>query len=305
MDYKKLIRSRQMRCRILQMLSFIPDAWMLRLQYYIKFHRKLNLENPTRFSEKLQWYKLYYRDKRMKQCVDKLAVRDYVREQGLEDILIPLVAHYDHAEDINWSSLPEQFVLKDTLGGGGNSVIICRAKSKANLEEYRKRAAEWLRAYHPHAKNPGREWVYDAGQNRLMVEEMLPSNPETGGLLDYKFFCFSGRCEYLYVIADRIPGAGGGFGIFTRDFEQLPVERADERPLTRQVERPDNYEEMRTIAEKLAKPFPEARIDLYDVDGKIYFGEITFFDGSGYMKFQPDTFDAQLGGVFVLPERNH
>ena len=303
MDYKRILRKRSLRIKLLHLLDFMPDEWMLRLQYRIKTGRKLNLANPQRFTEKLQWYKLYYRDALMAKCVDKLSVRDYVADQGFADILVSLLGAYDNAEDIDWDILPQQFVLKDTLGGGGNSVIICNDKSQADLADYRRRAAVWLDSYG--GRHPGREWVYEGSRNRLLVENILPSNPQEGGLIDYKFFCFNGHCSYMYVIADRIPGVSGGLGIFSADFNQLPVCRADERPLERQVERPANYADLLQVAEKLAAPFPEVRVDLYDIDGHIYFGEMTFFDGSGYMPFNPDSFDIELGTAFVLPERNY
>ena len=128
MTYKDIIKSRKMRLAILKCFSFIPDKSMIKLQYRIKLHRKLDLVNPRRFTEKLQWYKIYYRDLLMQQCVDKYEVRKYVEECGLSEILIPIVGVYDDVRDIKIEELPDQFVAKDTLGGGGNSVIICNNK---------------------------------------------------------------------------------------------------------------------------------------------------------------------------------
>ena len=153
-------------------------------------------------------------------------------------------------------------------------------------------------------KHPGREWVYDGRRGRIVVEKYIPSEPDTGGLIDYKFFCFNGKCAYAYVIADRKVGQKAGFGITTPDYKFLPYVRADEKPLERIVPKPAEWEQMLTTAEAIARPFPHARIDLYDVDGKIIFGEVTFFDGSGYMTFEPDEFDYMLGEPFQLPERN-
>ena len=115
-----------------------------------------------------------------------------------------------------------------------------------------------------------------------------------------KFFCNYGETKFLYVVADRVLGKAAGLGIFTPDFKQMPVTRADESPLMRKIPMPENYEELKATAERLAKPFPEARIDLYDVEGKIYFGEITFYDGSGYMTFTPDEYDTILGDMFTF-----
>lgn len=300
MNYKNIIKSRAVRVQIMRALSFAPDRWMLKLQYRIKTGHKLDLKHPKRFTEKLQWYKLNYRDPLMALCVDKYAVREYVKSVGLEQILNPIYGVFESPEQVKWEELPQQFVAKDTLGGGGNDVLICKDKSRLDKDAFYQILARWIQPVK--GKHPGREWVYDNAKHRILIEKYIPSDPATGGLIDYKFFCFQGKAEYLYVIADRKVGEKAGFGIFTPDFKQLPYERADERPLERIIEQPDNYREMLSVAEKLAKPFPHARIDLYDQDGRILFGEITFFDGSGYMTFKPDGFDLIMGEKFIIGE---
>ena len=140
-------------------------------------------------------------------------------------------------------------------------------------------------------------------KNRIVAERYIPSDPEKGGLIDYKFFYFNGKLAYVYGIADRKLGQRSGLVYFRPTFELLPYTRLDEKPLERTLEKPANYEQLKAVAEKLAAPFPHARIDLYDQDGKILFGEITFFDGSGYMKFDPDEFDFMMGSKFELPEK--
>ena len=302
MDYKKIIKSRAVRIRIMQAMSFVPDKWMLSLQYKIKTGRKLNLKNPQRYTEKLQWYKMYYRDPVMKQCVDKYEVRKYVEQCGLGSILNECYGVYETPDKIDFDRLPDQFVLKDTLGGGGNGVIICRDKSTLDIPQTVKTMRNWGKPVS--GKHPGREWVYDQGKNRIVIEKYIPSDPDKGGLIDYKFFCFNGKIAYVYGIADRKVGQKAGLGIFTPEFELLPYTRLDEKPLERTLEKPDNYEQLKQVAEKLAAPFPHARIDLYDQNGKILFGEITFFDGSGYMKFEPDEFDFMMGEKFILPSGN-
>lgn len=302
MDYKKIIKSRAVRIRIVQAMSFVPDKWMLSLQYKIKTGRKLNLKNPQRYTEKLQWYKMYYRDPVMKQCVDKYEVRKYVEQCGLGSILNECYGVYETPDKIDFDRLPDQFVLKDTLGGGGNGVIICRDKSTLDIPQTVKTMRNWGKPVS--GKHPGREWVYDQGKNRIVIEKYIPSDPDKGGLIDYKFFCFNGKIAYVYGIADRKVGQKAGLGIFTPEFELLPYTRLDEKPLERTLEKPDNYEQLKQVAEKLAAPFPHARIDLYDQNGKILFGEITFFDGSGYMKFEPDEFDFMMGEKFILPSGN-
>lgn len=303
MNYKAIIKSKKMRLQILKLLSFIPDKQMLQLQYYIKLHRRLNLKNPQRFTEKLQWYKLYYRTPLMRQCADKWEVRKYVKDCGLSDILVPAIGVYDNVESIDFENLPKKFVMKDTLGGGGNEVIICKDKSKFKREEAVSKMKEWL-ASGTSYKTGGREWGYGGRKHRIIVENFIDSNAEEGGLIDYKFFCFNGKVEYVLVIADRRIGEKAGIGFFTPDYKRLQVVCRDEEPLKRSIKKPNNFEEMIRIAEILSKPFPEARVDLYNEKEKILFSEITFYASSGYMKFEPNEFDYVMGEKFVLPKKN-
>jgi hypothetical protein len=277
---------------------------MIKMQYFIKTGRRLNLKNPQRYTEKLQWYKLYYRDPLMQQCADKYDVREYVRSKGLGYILNECYGVYERVEDIDFDSLPDQFVLKDTLGGGGNSIIICKDKATFDFENAKKQMQKWL-SIDSNKKNEGREWVYQGRKHRIIIEKYIESNPSEGGLVDYKFFCFNGEPKYLYVIADRILGQIAGIGIFNVNFELLSVIRTDERPLERNIEKPKNFDEMIDIVKIISKDFPHVRVDLYNQDGNIIFGENTFFDGSGYHKYEPDEFDYELGSYFKLPFKNN
>lgn len=297
-DYKKIIKSRRIRLAILNCLAFIPDKWMVLLQYRIKLGFFPNLKKPQRFTEKLQCYKLFYRDPIMKQCVDKYDVRQYIESLGLSSILNECYGLYEEAEEVNFEKLPNQFVLKDTLGGGGNSVIICKDKSKSDLDKYRSIMHRWVKSFT--GKNFGREWVYEGRKHRIIAEKFIDSSPENGGLIDYKFFCFNGKFKYMYVIADRLVGEKAGIGIYDEKFNRLNVARCDENPLNRIIDKPKNFDELVKTAELIAARFPEARVDLYNQEGKILFGEITFFDGSGYMKFSPDSFDLEFGKLFSI-----
>ena len=300
LNYKKILKSRALRLQILNFFSFIPDKLMIMIQYRIKTGNKLNLEHPKRYTEKLQWYKLFYRDTLMSICVDKYEVRQYVASCGFNDNLIPLIGIYDNVDEVDFSKLPVKFVAKDTLGGGGNAVIICTDKSRIDEKKFKQELDSWGNIKSKHC---GREWVYDGRAHRIIIEEYIDSMLEKGGLIDYKFFCFNGRVEYLYVIADRKLGDHAGLGIFDRNFSLLPYKRVDEAPLSREINRPKNFQEMIYMAEKLAAPFPHVRVDLSDIkdNTEIRFGELTYFDGSGYMKFEPDEFDFMMGEKFVLP----
>ncbi|PWJ36992.1 teichuronopeptide biosynthesis TupA-like protein [Fibrobacter succinogenes subsp. elongatus] len=300
-DYKKIIKSRRLRLAILNFLSFIPDEWMIKIQYRIKTGRKLNLQNPQRFTEKMQWYKLFYRDPLMKTCVDKYDVRGYIKSLGLEAILNECYGVFDNAEDVDFNQFPQKFVLKDTLGGGGTSVIICNNKTEANLKNYRVQMRRWIHS--STGKNFGREWVYENRKHRIIAEKFIDSIPEKGGLIDYKFMCFQGKVNFVIVLADRIMGVSAGCGLFDVDFNRLPCNELDETPLTRDVPKPSNYNEMIKIAEKISSRFPLVRVDLYNQNGAILFGEMTFFDSSGYQLYNPDSFDFELGKKFNLPDK--
>lgn len=305
LDYKRVFKTKESRAFVLHMLDWVPDEAMVRLQYRLKTGRRLDLEHPSRFTEKLCWYKLFYRDRLMSQCADKYEARDYVRSCGLERLLPECYGVFRSPDDIDFDALPGRFVLKDTLGGGNNEVVVCRDKEGLDIDSAMAAMTAWTRPGR-HRKHAGREWVYDRDEgSRIIVEELLEPEPPVAELIDYKFFFMNGKSSYLYVLCDRMPGEGGQLGVFeTSSFKQVPVWRADERRLSRVVPKPPNYSEMVAAAERLAAPFPEARVDLYDLGPEkgIRFGELTFFDGSGYFKYEPDEFDLVMGHLFRLPE---
>lgn len=299
MDYKRIIKSRNMRIAILRLLRFIPDRTMLKLQYRIKTGHKLNLTNPKRFTEKLQYYKLHYRNPQLIQCVDKYDVREYVESQGLKNILIPCYGVYESVDDICWENFPGSFVVKDTLGGGGASVILVKDKDQENIGKIRERCREWM-AIDAHAKDAGREWPYYNGKrHRVIVEELLEADETEGGLVDYKFFCFHGEVEFFYVMGDRKVGSSVSVTIFDRNKKELPVKRVGD-VLYENAKIPDNIDRMIDIAKRLSSDFPHVRVDLYNVKGQIFFGELTFYNASGYMQYDPDDFDITIGECFDI-----
>ena len=298
MDYKKIIKSRKLRIKILNMLNFIPDKLMLKIQYRIKMGRKLDLKNPQRYTEKLQLYKLNYKNPVMKKCVDKYEVRKYVEELGCSKILNELYGVYNSPDEIDFDSLPNSFVIKDTLGGGGNSVILVRDKSKLDIEKAKEQMNSWM--VNVLKKNPGREWVYDNQKHRIIIEKLLIAENKDD-LPDYKFFCFNGEPYCLYMMENyTLHHDDGVLGFLDTDFKLLPYYRKDFKPMKNVPQKPENFEEMLKIARILSKDFPHVRVDLYNIDGKIVFGELTFFNASGYMKFEPDEFDFILGEKFNL-----
>lgn len=300
MDYKKLIKNRDTRTTIRRLFDFVPDDIMLRIQYRIKTGCGLNLKAPKRYTEKIQWYKLYYRDPLMAQCVDKFEVRHYVESCGMESILNECYGVYSSVEEIDFNALPNQFVLKDTLGSGGNSVILVENKRKTNIDQIKKQLSKWI-SQPTNKKNSGREWVYEGRGHRIIAEKYIKSDSREGGLVDYKFFCFNGEIYCLYVMSDRATGLK--MGVYDSDFRPMNVFIRYDQRMQENIQIPKKYSEMCEIAKKLSSKFPHVRIDLYNQNGKIWFGETTFFSGSGYTMFDPDEFDFMMGEAFKLPPR--
>ena len=296
-DYRKLIRTRNARMVLLSLFSFIPDEAMIRFQYRYKTGRRLNLSHPQRFSEKLQWYKLHYRVPLMRICADKANVKKYVEEQGLSEIVIPTYGVFENASQIDFDSLPAQFVAKDTLGFGSSEIILCRDKAGIDRTAFFRETNQWIHRS-PSYRTGGREWPY-GGKHRIIIEQLLES-PSPYGLIEYKFLCFHGEIGCMYTVDSHVLHGSENIGYYTPEFEPLNVHRKGVGQGSA-LEKPENFERMKEIAEALSKPFPHARIDLYNINGKIYFGEITFFTFSGYMCYEPDSFDFELGEKFILP----
>ncbi|SDW42863.1 TupA-like ATPgrasp [Marinococcus luteus] len=297
MNYKKIFKNQKFRLKILKMLDFLPDKQMIKLQYRIKTGRKLNLNNPERYTEKLQQYKLNYRDPLMTMCSDKYEVRKYVESKGLKEILNPLYGVYEKAEDINFDTLPKSFVIKHTNGSGAN--ILVEDKDQLNISEVREKLNAWLNSKPP---KYGREWCYYNVSSRIIIEKLLERD-ENNDIPDYKFFCFNGEVKYLYTMINYVDDhSQGECSFFTPDFEKLPYKRSEYKEITSSIEKPTNFDEMIKIAEILSEDFPHVRVDLYNIQGKIVFGELTFYNASGYTVFEPDEFDFIMGREFELPK---
>lgn len=297
MNYKNIVRNQKTRFVILKLLSFLPDAIMLKWQYRIKMGRKLNLQNPCRYTEKLQWYKSYYRNPLMGQCVDKYEVRKYLESKGVASILNVLYGVYDSADDINFDVLPDRFVVKTTDGGGGENIIICRDKSLINTSEIRQELSQWMNKKNI---NAGREWAYTCiTKSRIIIEEYLENedNPEAG-IADFKIFCFDGKPYCIVYDIDRYIEHKRNF--YDLNWNCLSVS-SDCLSFEDSTVKPEGLERMLKVAEVLSEGFPFVRVDLYYLRGRVYFGELTFYPWSGYVQFNPDNFDYILGEQFVLP----
>lgn len=271
------------------------DRFYLKLLYKNRMKKKLNLDNPTTYNEKLQWMKLYNRNPNYTMMVDKYAVKEYVRERLGEEYIIPTLGVWDQFDDIDFDKLPGQFVLKCTHDSGG--LVICTDKSKLDIQDARKRINHALkRKYYLNT----REWPYKDVKPRIIAEKYMVD--ESGyELKDYKFFVFDGVMRAMFIATDRTAKTETCFDFFDRDFKHLPFTNGHPNA-THEIKKPENYEEMIAVAEKLGKGIPQARIDLYNINGKIYFGEITFFHWSGFKPFVPEEWDEKFGSWIDLPK---
>ena len=299
MDYKKIVSSQRLRFAILNALGFLPDRLMLGIQYYIKMGRKCNFRNPETWTEKLQLYKMYYRNPLMGTCVDKFEVRRYVESKGLNDNLVPLYGVYENPEEIDIDALPASFVLKTTNGGGGQNVILVRDKASIDIIAIKEQFSVWKKGFKAGRNSLGREWAYSQiSRFRIVAEELLINDrkPESG-IEDFKILCFSGVPKYIIVDKDRYTNHRRNF--YDTGWNRIDV-TTDHEQFETPYPKPTNLTEMLKIATLLSEDYPFVRVDLYNVDGKIYFGELTFYPWSGYVKFVPQEFDRILGGLFDI-----
>ena len=299
LDYRKFSGSREFRKKILSSLSWIPDSLMLRIQYFLQTGKKLNLKNPDTFNEKMQWYKLYYHNPEMLRCTDKIEIKKYLEEKGYGEFLIPTIAVYKKTEDFDFKALPEKFVIKTSDGSGANEVMVIRSKNEISEEYLYKKLQEWWKAPKK-KKHEAREWAYDNGYPRRIIVEELLEEPEKNDLDDYKFYCFNGKYRFLQWHKDRHTAHRAGH--YDENLNFLPDVRVDTYPSFDKAENlPQNFNKMIEVAESVANAFPFVRVDLYNINGKIYIGELTFYPASGYFNYQPEYVDKWLGSLFTEP----
>ena len=225
----------------------------------------------------------------MPQCSDKYLVREYIKSKGLEHILNELYCVYDRPEDIRLSDLPDKFVMKLSNGSGTN--LLCSDKSKLNESDVIKDFKSFVFKV---KANLGREWPYMKVKPKIVVERLLEDESHINNAInDYKIFCYDGKPEYIICISDRYSNQCNHL-VYDTKWNKVKVASEDAR-INEDSPKPENLEEMLEVAARLSEDFSFARIDLYSVENKIYFGEITFYPWSGYMEFEPDEFDFVLG----------
>lgn len=276
----------------------LPDKLYLSLMLKTRCGYWPNWSTPKTYNEKLQWLKLYNRRPEYTMMVDKLAVKEHVACLIDEKYIIPTLGVWDKPEDIDWDTLPNRFVLKTTHGGGNTGVIICRDKKTFDKQDAITKLRSSLKQ---DLYKTVREWPYKNVPRRIIAEQYIEG--ENGDLPDYKFFCFDGEVKALFVGTER--GSGDvKFDYFDADFNHLDL--VQYHPMSGKViPKPKNFEEMKKIASKLSERIPHVRIDLYNVNGKIYFGEMTFYHHGGVTPFHPETWDRVFGDWLTLPSRKY
>lgn len=279
-------------------LNFLfPDKLYLKWLYRLKLGRKLDLETPKRFTEKLQWLKLYDRKPLYTKLVDKLEVKNYVANIIGEEYIIPSLGVWDKPEDIEWDQLPDRFILKTTHGGGGTGVVFCNDKSQLD----KKKAVEILQqSMNCDIYSTLREWPYKNVTHRIIAEQLLDKDPQYDDVPDYKFYCFNGEPKVLLIATNRF--TNHNYNYYDMEFMKLNITSSAGSNAAVEFNKPLLFEEMKQIAAKLSQGFSQIRVDLYYSNNRIYFGELTFYDSSGFDNLSSDRIDLEWGSWIDLPK---
>ena len=295
---KTLFNSRERKLKLLELRGKrLDDETYIRKLYPLLTGRPLNLDKPQTYTEKLQWLKLYDRNPKYTMMQDKYAVRDYVKNTIGEEYLIPLLGVWEKADDINFDELPDQFVLK--CNHDCASVTICRDKKSFDREKAREKLRECLNADY---YQPGREWVYKDIPRRIIAEQYMHNGNEKV-LTDYKFFCCSGKARMVLVASGEAHTEERRLDYYDMDFNRLPIKRGSLAESGIAYTKPDGFDRMRELAEKLAGDIPFIRVDFYWVDHHPYFGEVAFYPSGGFAMFSPDEWEEKIGSWISLPQK--
>lgn len=293
-----IFRSKEFRFRILDFFSFIPDKIWLKSLYRIKNGYWMDFKNPKTFTEKIQWLKIYGYRPEFSKMVDKYEVKKYVSDKIGSQYVIPTLGVWNCPKDIEWNKLPNKFVLKTTHGGGSCGVVICKDKSTFDI----KQAINNLNVSMSFtAGNSYREHPYMGVKKRVIAEELLEVKGEND-LCDYKFYCFTGEPQYCQVIRNRRTVETIDFYDMEWNHQEFIGLNAIAKNGESCVPCPSNFEDMKEVCRKLANDIPFVRIDLYEVNKKIFFGEITFYPASGFGAFSPNEWNFKLGEMINLKE---
>ena len=297
MNMRIMVRIRRLVGRGIDYLyGFLPDSWYLQRVFPKYLGYPLDLNNPQTYNAKLQWLKLNNRHPEYSKLVDKYEVKDYVKRKAGDRYVIPTLGVWNGVDELNFDDLPQQFVLKCTHDSG--SVVICSNKSDFDIKKAKKILKRGLQNKNNFAIH-NKEYPYKYVKPRIIAEQYMDDGM---GLIDYKFFCFDGEPRFLFVATDRNHSEQETkFDFFDMDWNHLPVTNGHPNN-PNQPNKPKNFDEMVKVASTLSQGIPHVRVDLYNIKGRVYFGELTFFHWSGLVPFKPKKWDYEFGNYLVLPE---
>lgn len=280
-----------------KLLCWMPDRWYLAMRYREKLHCWPNLRAPQLYTEKIQWLKLYDRKPQYTKMVDKYEAKAYIADIVGEEYIIPTYGVWDSFDEIDFESLPNRFVLKCTHNSGG--VVVCLDRETFDIGKARQIIESCLaKNYYWHS----REWQYKNVKPRIIAEEYLyDTDHPDDSIMDYKFLCFDGEPRLLYYAEENTDDPYSD--IYDMDFQKLDLQFPEPNsPVI--ASKPEHFEKMKELARKLSKGFPHLRVDFYDVNGKLYVGELTFYHCAGIFEIRPEKWDRILGDWITLPEKN-
>jgi hypothetical protein len=281
---------------VFKKLKSLPPEIYVKIYYEYYTGKKLNLNNPIEFNEKIQWLKVYYKNPVLNTLVDKYAVRAYVEQKIGPTYLNELLGVYHSAQEVDFDALPHAFVLKAAHGYNFN--LIVKDKSKLDLKKARLKMFKWMNRNQ--YWRGGLEWAYKDVKPKIIAEQFLEEIGK-GAIDDYKFHCFNGLPKFIHVDTDRDTVHSRCY--YDLNWCRLPFNSKTIRPNITPIERPQNLEEMLEVSRKLAEGFPFVRVDLYNLNGKILFGEMTFYPGDGRTDFSPDAYNKTIGDMLELPKK--
>lgn len=293
---KKILQRIALRTLELKVFNLLPDKLYLYIKYFCKMGKILNLKNPKTFNEKIQWLKINDRKSTYTKMVDKCDAKEYVANKIGDEYIIPTIGIYDSFDDINFEELPNEFVLKCTHDSGG--VIICKDKSLFDKKSAKKRINK---TFNKNYFYNCREWPYKNIKPRILVEKyMLNENEEE--LINYKFWCFNGEPKFMYISQCMKDHNKARISYLDTDYNETEFQDRDYKHFEELPKKPKNFEKMLEIAKVLSKGITFIRVDLYEVENRVYFGELTFYPNSGYIHFKPEECDEKIGNLMILPK---
>ena len=294
-DRRRLVLAIVARIVKIGAFNHMEDSRYLGVLFYLHFGRRINWVNPQTYNEKLQWLKLYDRRPEYSIMVDKYKVREYVAEKIGAEHLIPSMGVWESADEIDFEKLPNRFVLKCNHNSGFG-FFICKDKSKLHIQSVRKILSKGLKQDFFFT---GREWPYKDVPRRIIAEEFMTD--DKGELWDYKFYCFDGEPKIALVVTDRFESPGfSKFDYFDMEWNHLAFSQGGANS-SKDIEKPGSFKQMIAISKALSKGIPHVRVDLYEIHGQVYFGELTLYDSSGFAAFNPEKWDYTFGSWINLP----